>query len=73
LDTNRRWGIPLISTIKQQAQDLLAELNRVDWPPKDKVLSATYAVAAVSAFVGLFLWGADWVISWGMKYILPGH
>ena len=63
----------MISTIKQQAKDLLAELNRVDWPAKDKVLTATYAVVAVSVFVGVFLWAADWVISWGMKIILPGH
>jgi preprotein translocase subunit SecE len=63
----------LISTIKQQARDLLAELNRVDWPGKDKVLNAAYAVAAVSVFVGVFLWSADWVISWGMRFILPHH
>jgi preprotein translocase subunit SecE len=63
----------LISTIKQQARDLLAELNRVDWPSKEKVLNASYAVVAVSVFVGLFLWGADWVITWGMKFILPYH
>jgi len=63
----------LIATIKQQAKDLLTELNRVDWPTKEKVLSAAYAVAAVSVFVGVFLWSADWVISWGMKFILPHH
>jgi preprotein translocase SecE subunit len=63
----------LISAIKQQAKDLLAELNRVDWPSKDKVLSASYSVVAVSVFVGLFLWGADWVITWGMTLILPHH
>ena len=63
----------MISIIKQQAKELLAELNRVDSPSKDKVLSATYSVVAVSVFVGLFLWGADWVISWGMKFILPHH
>jgi len=63
----------LISIIKQQAKELPAELNRVDWPSKDKVLSASYSVVAVSVFVGLFLWGADWVISWGMKFILPHH
>ena len=63
----------MISTIKRQAKELLAELNRVDWPSKDKVLSAAYSVVAVSLFVGLFLWGADWVISWGMKFILPHH
>jgi preprotein translocase subunit SecE len=63
----------LISAIKQQAKELIAELNRVDWPSKDKVLSASYSVVAVSVFVGLFLWGADWVISWGMTAILPHH
>jgi preprotein translocase subunit SecE len=63
----------LISIIKQQTKELLAELNRVDWPSKEKVLSASYSVVAVSVFVGLFLWGADWVISWGMKFILPHH
>ena len=63
----------MISIIKQQTKELLAELNRVDWPSKEKVLSASYSVVAVSVFVGLFLWGADWVISWGMKFILPHH
>jgi preprotein translocase subunit SecE len=63
----------LISTVKHQAKELLAELNRVDWPAKDKVLSAAYSVAVVSVFVGLFLWGADWVISWGMQLVLPHH
>ena len=63
----------MISAIKQQTKDLLAELNRVDWPSKEKVLSASYSVVAVSVFVGLFLWGADWVITWGMALILPHH
>jgi len=61
----------LISTIKKQSKDLWAELDRVDWPAKQKVLSATYAVVAVSVFVGFFLFGADLLISWGMKFILP--
>jgi len=63
----------LITTIKQQTKDLLAELNRVDWPGKEKVMSSTGAVIVVSAFVGVFLWLADLAISWGMKFILPHH
>ena len=61
----------MISTIKHQAKELLAELNRVDWPGKQKVLSAAYSVAIVSVFVGIFLYLADKVISWGMAHILP--
>lgn len=45
----------------------------MDWPAKDKVLSASLSVVIVSAFVGTFLWAADWTISWGMKLILPHH
>lgn len=63
----------MITTIKQQTKDLLAELNRVDWPGKEKVMSSTGAVIVVSTFVGLFLWLADLAISWGMKFILPHH
>jgi preprotein translocase subunit SecE len=63
----------LISTIKKQTKDLLAELNRVDWPGKEKVASATWSVLTVSVFVGAFLWAADYAISWGMKAILPHH
>ena len=63
----------MISTIKHQAKELLAELKRVDWPGKQKVLSAAYSVAIVSAFVGLFLYAADKVIAWGMAFVLPHH
>lgn len=63
----------MITTIKQQTKDLLAELDRVDWPGKEKVMSSTGAVIVVSTFVGLFLWLADLAISWGMKFILPHH
>ena len=63
----------MITTIKQQTKDLLAELNRVDWPGKEKVMSSTGAVIVVSTFEGLFLWLADLAISWGMKFILPHH
>lgn len=64
----------MISTLKQQTMDLWTELHdRVEWPEKKKVLSATYAVLAVSAFMGVFLQAADWVITWGMKFVIPHH
>ena len=63
----------MIGAIKQQAKDLLAELTRVDWPTKDKVVTSTWSILIVSTFVGFFLWGADWIISYGMKYLLPHH
>ena len=63
----------MISTIKQQAKDLFAELNRVDWPDKAKVRSATYGVVSLSIFVGLYLYLSDRVIAWGIAFILPNR
>jgi preprotein translocase SecE subunit len=51
----------------------MAELHRVDWPSWNHVRKSATSVVVVSAFVGLFLFCADHVISWGMKYILPHH
>ena len=61
----------MISTIKRQTKDLIAELNRVDWPSKDKVLKSTYAVVAVSVLIGIYLWGADILFSWLNELLLP--
>ena len=61
----------MIGAIKQQVKDLFAELDRVDWPSKQKVMSATWAVLIVSALSGGFLYAADWLISMAMRLILP--
>ena len=61
----------MIGTIKQQARDLMAELDRVDWPSRDKVLSSTWIVVLISVFVGIFLWAADWVLAKGIGFLFP--
>ena len=55
----------MIGAIKQQARDLFAELDRVDWPSKEKVLSSTWTVVIVSVFTGVYLWAVDWVFAKG--------
>lgn len=63
----------MIAPIKQQAKDLFAELQRVDWPNREKVISSTTTVIVISVFMGLFLWMADLGLTWAMQYILPHH
>ena len=58
----------MIGAIKQQAKDLAAELNRVDWPSKEKVMSSAYTVVIISVFVGVYLWSVDWVLSKGFAF-----
>jgi preprotein translocase subunit SecE len=61
----------VIGTIKQQAKDLFAELRRVDWPNREKVLGSTATVIVISVFVGIFLWLADLGLTWVMQRVLP--
>jgi preprotein translocase subunit SecE len=63
----------VIGAIKQQARDLKAELDRVDWPSRDKVMSSTWIVVVISVFVGVFLWLADWVLARGFALFFPRH
>ncbi len=58
----------MIGAIKQQAKDLSAELGRVDWPSKEKVMTSAYTVVLVSAFVGVYLWSVDWVFTKGFAF-----
>ncbi|MCM2250087.1 MAG: preprotein translocase subunit SecE [Geothrix sp.] len=59
----------MIGAIKQQARDLFAELDRVDWPSKEKVLTSAWTVVIVSVFVGVYLWSVDWVLSKGFAVL----
>ena len=59
----------MIGAIKQQAKDLSAELNRVDWPSKEKVMSSAWTVVLISVFVGVYLWCVDWVLSKGFAVL----
>jgi preprotein translocase SecE subunit len=59
----------VIGAIKQQAKDLSAELNRVDWPSKEKVMSSAWTVVLISVFVGVYLWCVDWVLSKGFAVL----
>jgi preprotein translocase SecE subunit len=58
----------VIGAIKQQAKDLAAELNRVDWPSKEKVMTSAWTVAIISVFVGAYLWTVDWILSKGFAF-----
>lgn len=58
----------MIGAIKQQAKDLAAELSRVDWPSKEKVMASAWTVVIVSVFVGAYLWSVDWVLTKGFAF-----
>jgi preprotein translocase subunit SecE len=45
------------------------EMRRVTWPSRREVYATTVVVILVSAFFGVYLWGLDLAIDWGMRHI----
>ena len=45
------------------------EMRRVTWPSRREVYATTMVVVVVSAFFGLYLWGFDLAINWGVNWI----
>jgi preprotein translocase subunit SecE len=45
------------------------EMRRVTWPSRKEVYATTVVVVVTSAFFGLYLWGFDLAINWGVDWI----
>jgi len=45
------------------------EMRRVTWPSRREVYATTMVVVVTSAFFGLYLWGFDVAINWGVNWI----
>jgi len=45
------------------------EMRRVTWPSRREVYATTVVVIVTSAFFGLYLWGFDLAINWGVNWI----
>jgi preprotein translocase subunit SecE len=45
------------------------EMRRVTWPSRREVYATTLVVILVSAFFGVYIWGLDLALSWGVSWI----
>ena len=49
--------------------EVIAELKKVYWPPRNETLAFTAVVMVVVVFVSLYLGVVDWVLSLFMKFV----
>lgn len=69
----RPVGAPRIpGGVRQFIVDTKAELKRVVWPTRQQATNLTVVVIAVSAAVGLFMGGVDYVFRKIFELILGG-
>ena len=49
---------------------LKAEFNKIVWPDQETVGKQTVVVLAVTAVLGLIIAGLDFIIKWGLSFII---
>jgi len=50
-------------TITQFSQEVLGELKKVRWPSREETIRLTTVVVVVSAILGIYIGGIDFVLS----------
>jgi len=49
--------------------EVIAELKKVYWPPRNETFAFTAVVVVVVVFVSLYLGLVDWILSLFMKFV----
>ena len=52
------------------AKEARVEVRKVIWPTREETTQTTLIVVVVVIVVGLFLWGLDSALSWGIRTVI---
>lgn len=61
-DTQKNAYASKFEQVKKQWLDTIAELKKVTWPDRETTKNLTIVVIAISAVLGAFLGGLDWIL-----------
>ena len=67
-DTNK--GNDVAQKSKGWFKGLRAEFHKISWTSKDDVTKQTIAVVAVSVILGLLIAGIDFLLQWGINFLV---
>ena len=62
-------GAGWLSNTRTFFTEVRNEMRRVTWPSRREVYATTVVVILTSAFFGVYLWGLDLAIDWGVRHI----
>jgi len=60
----------MINKIKKFIQEVISELKKVAWSTKQEVIDSTWIVVISAAFLGIFIWLADTVLTQFLRLII---
>ncbi len=60
----------MFDKIAKFLNDVKTEMAKVSWPTRPELINSTMIVAVVSIFFTIFIFSADYILSWIMRFLM---
>ncbi len=60
----------MFDKIARFMNDVKAEMSKVSWPTRPELINSTMIVAVVSVLFTIFIFSADYILSWIMRFLM---
>jgi len=60
----------MFDKIAKFLSDVKSEMAKVSWPTRPELLNSTMIVAVVSVLFTIFIFSADYILSWIMRFLM---
>jgi len=60
----------MFDKIAKFLSDVKAEMAKVSWPTRPELINSTMIVAVVSVLFTIFIFSADYILSWIMRFLM---
>jgi preprotein translocase subunit SecE len=60
----------MFKKISKFLSDVQVELSKVSWPKREELLNSTMIVAVVSILFTLYIFFADYILTWVMRFLM---
>jgi preprotein translocase subunit SecE len=60
----------MFDKIARFLSDVKAEMSKVSWPTRPELINSTMIVAVVSVLFTIFIFSADYILSWIMRFLM---
>ena len=60
----------MFDKISKFLNDVKVEMSKVSWPTRPELVNSTMIVAVVSVLFTIFIFSADYILSWIMRFLM---
>lgn len=60
----------MFNKITNFLRDVRTEMSKVSWPTRDELVNSSMIVAVVSIVFTIYIFSADYILSWVMRFLM---